>query len=87
MSHRTLIVLGAAILAASTLLFSLWTVQIFVVPTVIVAVLFGMLFFGAAPSSRGELELPAWLSEGRLHDDVEQERHSAAGEDTSFSAR
>jgi hypothetical protein len=44
MSHRTLIVLGAAILAASTLLFSLWTVQIFVVPTVIVLVLFGMLF-------------------------------------------
>jgi fatty acid desaturase len=78
MSHRTLIVLGAAILAASTFLFSLWTVQIFVVPTVIVLVLFGMLFLGPTPAAAQDLELPAWLSEARRPDDKEQERHSAA---------
>jgi hypothetical protein len=73
-----LIVLGAAVLAASTLLFTIWTVQIFVVPTVIVAVLFGMLFFGPTPVAARELDLPAWLSEGRRDEDEEREQHSAA---------
>lgn len=69
MSNRALIVLGAAVLAGSTLLFPLWTVQIFVVPTAIVAVLFGMLFVGPAPTSAAEPELPAWVSDGRRRDE------------------
>jgi membrane protein required for beta-lactamase induction len=77
MSQRAVFLLGAAILAASTQLFSLWTVQIFVVPTVIVLVLFGLLFLGPAQVAVQDVELPAWLSARRQEDDDEQyERRS-----------
>jgi hypothetical protein len=39
------------------------------VPTAIVAVLFGMLFVGPAPTSAAEPELPAWVSDGRRRDE------------------
>jgi hypothetical protein len=77
MSQRAVFVLGAVVLGASTQLFSLWTVQIFVVPTVIVLVLFGLLFLGPAQVAVQDVELPAWLSVRRQEDDeLEHERRS-----------
>jgi membrane protein implicated in regulation of membrane protease activity len=59
MSDRGVLVLGAVALAASTLLFSLWTVQMMVVPVVVFLVLFALLLRGPITSERRAVETTA----------------------------
>jgi hypothetical protein len=74
MSNRSVIVLGALILGGATQIVSLWTVQIVVVPTIIVLVLLALLFLGATPADERVLELPEQLSQRRRRGDEEEDR-------------
>lgn len=56
MSDWGVVALGAVVLAAATLIFPLWTVQIMVVPVVVFFVLFGLLLRGAITAGRQERE-------------------------------